>query len=333
METAANLNSIFSSLNNYGIDKSFLRKVILPDWWSEDILSSKAGYFQTLSIIAKNLNLNVSDLIDHPDNLIPVNRLPIKFKKAANVEINSKGLWPNTLASKISGLVNESFSIPPQEIISDILELRKTFLTKYNSIELSSILDFLWQNGVPVIFISQFPRDVHKMDGMVIKSADRNIILLSKNRRHNAWAIFILLHELGHIINKHLNDNESIIYDVDIETEIDDEEKQANDSALTFLSGSINHNLLEGHFTTGFKLAVNCQKIAADLQIDPGVIALNFAYRYKNFPLAQQVLKILDPKADAISLIKNKMKSYLQLTNLTEENLEFFLKVTALEGE
>ena len=324
METAANLNSIFSSLNNYGIDKSFLRKVILPDWWSEDILSSKAGYFQTLSIIAKNLNLNVSDLIDHPDNLIPVNRLPIKFKKAANVEINSKDLWPNTLASKIFGLVNESFLIPPQEIISDIFELRKAFLTKYKSIELSSILDFLWQHGIPVIFISQFPRDVHKMDGMVIKSADRNIILLSKNRRHNAWAIFILLHELGHIINKHLNDNESIIYDVDIETEIDDEEKQANDSALTFLSGSPNHNLIEGHFRTGFQLAVYCQKKAAGLQIDPGVIALNFAYRYKNFPLAQQVLKILDPKADAISLIKNKMKSYLQLTNLTEENLEFF---------
>lgn len=331
---AANLNSIFSSLNNYGIDKSFLKKVILPDWWTEDILSSKTGYFQTLSIIAKNLNLKVSDLINHPENLSPVNLFPIKFKKAANVEISSKDLWPNILASRISALINEAFSASAKEITPNVNELRKMFLTQYKTIELNSILDFLWQMGIPIIYISQFPRNIHKMDGMVIKSGGRHIIFLSKNRKHKAWALFIILHEFGHILNTHLKESESVIYDIDVETEIDEEEKQANEFALSFLfDSSNNHNLTEGQFKTGFQLAVYCQKKAASLNIDPGVVALNYAYHFKNFPLAQQALRILDPTADAISLIKSKMKSYLNLENLSEENLEFFLKVTALEGE
>ena len=133
-------------------------------------------------------------------------------------------------------------------------------------------------------------------------------------------------------MNRHIRDDEPVIYDIDIEAETDDEETQANNSALTFLSGSENHKMAEGNFKTGFQLATYCLRTSAAYKVDPGVIALNYAYNYKNYPLAQLALKILDPKANAVSVIKSKMENYLHLDNLSEENLEFFKKVTAVEG-
>ena len=187
MVMTTNFNSLTACLSSFGIDKNFLHRIILPDWWTEDVLSSKAGYMQTLSIIAKNLNLNLSDLLTNPDKFNLINQYPIKFKKAANVNISHEDLWPNVIASRIANLIEETFLLPPQKPGEDIFKLRNDFLQKFDKIELSSVLDFLWTMGIPVIYISQFPRDVHKMDGMVVKSGDRFIIFISKNRRHNAW--------------------------------------------------------------------------------------------------------------------------------------------------
>jgi len=333
MATNTQIENVFSRLKQHGIDKNFIREILLPEWWDEKVLTSKAGYLQTLSILAKNLNINLTDLLRESQTLSLQNPLPIKFKKSENVDIEPDDIWPNALASRITDLVNNTFSIPQFDLPAEASELRKVFLGSNEKIELDSVLDFLWQKGIPVLYVSQFPRDVHKMDGMVIKSRDRYIIIVSKTRKHNAWLLFIILHELGHILKGHLKGTESVIYDIEIELVTDKEEKEANEEALVFLSNSPAPKFIEGSFQTGFQLANAAMKKAKEYNLDPGVLALNYAYLNNKFPLTQQALKILDPEADAISLIKNKMKQYLALDNLSEENYDFFVKVSSLQGE
>ena len=70
--------------------------------------------------------------------------------------------------------------------------------------------------------------------------------------------------------------------------------------------------------------------LSKQLNIDPGVIALNYAYKNKNYALAAQAHKILTPKADAVKLIQMKMRAKLNLEKLSEENFEYFIKLTSL---
>ncbi|OQY72391.1 MAG: hypothetical protein B6D44_10215 [Ignavibacteriales bacterium UTCHB2] len=333
MITNTNLENIFSRLKNHGIDKNFVKEILLPEWWNEEVTFSKAGYLQTLSILANNLKININDLLEGTGTISLQNPLPIRFKKAENINVSLDDIWPNALASRITDLVNNTFSIPLSYLPTQASELRNIFLSSYERIELNSVLDFLWRKGIPVLYVSQFPRDVHKMDGMVVKSDDRYVIIVSKTRKHNAWLLFIILHELGHILKNHLSESGSVIYDLEIELETDNEEKEANREALVFLSNSPEPRFIEGKFQTGFQLANTAMKKAKEYNLDPGVLALNYAYLNNNFPLAQQALRILDPEANAISLIKNKMKQYLSLDNLSEENYDFFVKVSSLQEE
>lgn len=327
------LENVFSLLKRHGIDKNFIKEILLPEWWDEEVTASKAGYLQTLSILAKNLNINLNDFLGESKTLSPQNPMPVRFKKAVNTNIALDDIWPNAIAARITDLVNNTFSIPLSDLPADASQLRREFLNSYEKIELNSVLDFLWQKGIPILTVSQFPRDVHKMDGMVIKSADRFIIVVSKTRKHNAWLLFIILHELGHILKNHLSETGSVIYDLEIELETDTEEREANEAALIFLSNFPAPRFMQGTFQSGFQLANAAMKKAKDFNLDPGVLALNYAYLNNKFPLAQQALKILDPEADAISLIKNKMKHYLALENLSEENYDFFVKVSSLQGK
>jgi len=85
-EITKNINDIYALLKSKGIDKSYVREVILPKWWDEKILSSKAGFLQTVSIIAKNLGIKLSDLLSESDELHLTQTVPIKFKKNKKIE-------------------------------------------------------------------------------------------------------------------------------------------------------------------------------------------------------------------------------------------------------
>lgn len=331
MSNEFNINTILKSLKNFGIDKKFISEILLPDWWTPDIADTKAGYLQTLSIISKNLGLSFENLLANPENITLKTFVPIKYKTASNVTIDSRNIWPRSLSIRISELIEKTFFIPYSILPNDSLEMRNEIINRYSTVNLESALDFLWSSGVPVLFISEFPRDIYKMEGMVINFNERPIVLISQNRRQNSWVLFILSHEIGHIIKKHISETEPIIYDTEFEQFSDDnEEKEANLEALKLLTGQENPNFIDETPESSYKLANLARKIGSQINVDPGTIVLNFAYKKNDYPLAQQALKVLDPRADAISLIKSKMIEYLNFDSLTEENLEYFTKITTL---
>lgn len=258
----------------------------------------------------------------------------MKFKAAKNVEISENSIWPISLALRISELIEEVLETEFQSIPENALEIRKEILEKYQQLTLETLLEFLWTNGIPVLYISEFPDGFKKIDGMVFNLLNRPIIIISKNRKHDAWLLFVIAHELGHLVKKHLNQLDNIIYDDNIENEIDNEEVEANEFALELLTGSADPKFsIPRNTDSAFKLFNMVIPISKQLRIDPGVITLNFAYKTKNWPLASQALNNIDPKADAVKKIKSKMKQYFKFENTTEENADFLLRVTSLSGE
>ncbi|MDP3580466.1 MAG: ImmA/IrrE family metallo-endopeptidase, partial [Ignavibacteria bacterium] len=199
----------------------------------------------------------------------------------------------------------------------------------------NNTLEYLWSSGIPVLHVPVFPKEVNKMDGMAVNLNGRPLIILSKNRRHDAWLLFILAHELGHIISGHLSNTDQIIYDVNLETEADDEEQVANEFAAEFLNGAKSPSYFSSNisFNSPYGLVNYIRPLSKKLSVDTGIIALNYAYRTKNYALAEKALNILAPKADAVKLIQMKMKTKLDLEKLSEENYDYFTKLTSLSED
>lgn len=331
MTTEYNISNIYRSLQKHGIDKKFIKDILLPDWWDDEIANSKIGYLQTLSLIAKNLGIDISGLLNDPNSVSFTASINIKFKASQNIDLNTTDIWPNSLAIKINELISQTYSVPLQLLPDNAIDIRKLIIGKYEKITLENVLDFLWSSGIPVLHISEFPKEVNKMDGMAVNFNDRPIIITSKNRRHDPWLLFIVLHELGHIINGHLSSNENIIYDYNLETEIeeDNEEKIATDFALEVLTGSksTEYLSLDKVFDTGYKLINYIRPISKNLHLAPGSLALIYAHKTNNYALASSALNILNPNADAMKLMHSKIGKYLNLENLSEENYEYFSKL------
>ena len=63
MKVDFNINSIYYTLKKFGIDKNFIKDILLPDWWDDEIAKTKAGYLQTIDIISKNLGIDLASFL------------------------------------------------------------------------------------------------------------------------------------------------------------------------------------------------------------------------------------------------------------------------------
>ena len=80
MASDFNINTIYSTLKKFGIDKNFIKDILLPDWWEDEILKTKAGYLQTIDIISKNLGIDLANLLVNPGTINLKGNAQIKFK-------------------------------------------------------------------------------------------------------------------------------------------------------------------------------------------------------------------------------------------------------------
>ncbi|HEY7494700.1 MAG TPA: hypothetical protein VIH59_26820, partial [Candidatus Tectomicrobia bacterium] len=70
-------------------------------------------------------------------------------------------------------------------------------------------------------------------------------------------------------------------------------------------------------------------------QIDPGHIVLNCAYQMGSdfFAVANAALKLLEPHADAVGLVRSRMIAHLDKAMLSEDTYEFILRATRAETQ
>ncbi len=335
MESTAayNLSNIYLRLKELGIDKRYIHEVLLPEWWNDEMLTTKAGFIQTASTIAKNLSVGLSELLDTGATLALKTPIEIRFKTRNRQGSLADQFFPNSISAKLSKVVFKSFGNEIEINPSTSSEMRREYFTRNKFLDLAGLTDFLWSKGIPVVYISKIPAKVPKFDGMTYKINGRPIIVVSSKRAQDAWLLFILAHELGHIFLGHLSDSENGIIDTDISELNNSEEEQANNYAIEFLINDINNLPSKTIMSNPFKIANVARECARLLQVDPGQVALMTAYRDKTFPTVSKALNILNPNADAAAVIKSKMAEHLKLDELSGEDREFFERITGLTGE
>jgi len=61
-KTNNQMQTVYDRLHQAGISRSYVRKVVLPEWWDDEIAETDAGCLQGLGIIARHLGLELTPL-------------------------------------------------------------------------------------------------------------------------------------------------------------------------------------------------------------------------------------------------------------------------------
>ncbi|MFB9128617.1 hypothetical protein E2553_24620 [Paraburkholderia dipogonis] len=329
------IQRIFGALESAGYPVRFQRS-LLPDWVTPDVLEDEAVSTEVAAILAKRLNLRTSGLFSQNPSVESLHHFDTKYKRS--VSAKSKDLTAATsIAVSVAEMVSFACRIAHTEFPASAAELRADIMKQHPGkyLGLRNLLMATWSRGVPVVFLSELGPDIAKMDGMVVHTDARPVILLSKKSSYWAWQLFILAHEVAHCALGHVAPDE-ILIDEELGaasyalTDADADEQAADHFALELLNGRPDAEYTLGNQTVNpAELTDVAYKTGLQTQVDPGHIILNLANKSGDWGLGMAALKRFENgRPPAPDVINEAMWMNLDVDRLPGESVEYLERVT-----
>lgn len=332
---------LYQRLAKIGLSKKYLQDHILPPWWTEEVDQTPGTVTQGALYLSRRLNLDLTSLFTDPQPRFTTAATKFKTQDSADPE---KLLLPQALALGIAELAACACPIPYQDINHlSVSEIRQQILSHQPAVNLTGLLDFCWNQGIPVLHLNRFPSKVHCFHGMVAQFQGRPAIVISLNDKSPARLLFVIAHELGHILRGHLaKDSYRIDTEIQLESE-SDEENEANQIAAELLLGQpgISYDLWSTRYLSAETLIRKAQEYAPINQAEPGVIALNIAWNRAHracekkaekiaWATGKAALKTLEPQAEAPAQINQMLQQRLTFENLSDDNQDYLATMLQL---
>lgn len=329
------LNTIFGSLEAAGYPRD-LQRLLLPDWVTPEVLSDDATSAEVATILAKRLGLRPTSLFSQTPHIETLRSRNTKYKRS--IPNKSKNLTAATaVAVSVAETIASVCRVPFSPFPTNAQSFRHAVLTDFpgNWLGLRNLLMYCWAHGVPVVYLAEIGQGIAKMDGMVIQTDGRPVIVLSKNADLWAWQLFVLAHEMAHIALGHVEPDE-ILIDEELGKESyamedpDVDERAADAFAIEVLNGRPDATYRvsdeQANAPTLAKAAFDHGK---PQQIDPGHIVLNYAHHSGNWPVGVAAAKILQGNNPAAGVVINEaMWRELDPEAFSDDTLEFLRRAT-----
>lgn len=322
------MTKLYQRLANAGFNRPFVRNIVMPEWWEDEIGETPAGYSQGVGLVARHLGLDVRTLYGDAGDIAYYNLGPKRFKKSLNVSEDDLNLAV-CLAMRVAELAGYATPAPVNALPVSAKELRSHLLSLNTAcVDLETLVEYCWTAGIPVLHINQFPAKAKKPQGLVVRIEGRPIIVLSDNHKSPAWIAFLLAHELGHVECGHLHDGEPHI-DEDIEKKAtSQEEREATAYGIEVLTGIPEIKYVGGPISTAGQLAKKAISQGKAGQIDPGALVLNYGKTTADWSRAMTALKSVEGDAEAAAIIRKRMSTALDWERLPEESQQFLRRMT-----
>lgn len=332
-ENANPMTRLYDRLDSVGFNRRYVQKFVLPSWWKDEIAQNPAAYAQALSIVARNLGLDLGSLQNTNGPVVRYTLGPRRYKRQARVTEKELEL-AECLALRAAQIACLATPDPVEGLPASASTFRAALLSDgQRYITFEALLDACWNHGVPVLHIAHFPKGAKKMDGLAVRIDGRPAIVLACRRKHSAWLAFHLAHEMGHIGVGHLPDNSMVVDDEEQRADETAEETEANEYALELLTGKPK---IQYTGSTRLNPAVLVEKATTQGRAegtDAGALILNYAKTTKEWGTAMSALKLVEPKPNAIALIHQKMCQRLDWERTSDANQEFLQRVTGADAE
>jgi hypothetical protein len=321
------VRSLYERLEQAGLDRKFVRKVLLPDWWDDAIAQHPTGYAEARLRIARALGLSLRQL-DSEDPLgemLGETRLRCKTRRGTEPYSIR---WTIALAKRAAELATRATPKPYEPLPESASQIRDAILQEHQWVSLDNLLVYCWQHGIPVIPLKAKPHTSKKVDGQIVRVGERPVIVLACGYRYSARLLFIVAHELGHWLSGHLS-AEPILAEESIAREGEShEEAEANWFAVELLTGKPDKAYWAPRSLTAAQLAEGARMAGRRDKVDPGVVALNYAWNQGTWEVGMGALKILEPEPKGMLLLQQRMLESLEWSRLHEEDAQLLLRLT-----
>jgi hypothetical protein len=332
MTAVHSMTPLYAKLKQQGFTRQFV-KGVLPEWWDDSLANTPSGYQEAGMLLARLFNIRPSSLLS--DNTVPEFRFGARrFKRnqCSDVADLDQACSLAMTAARLAVSAMPNSYVPP----APAAELRRSLLSNPERrwIDFSTLLEYCWQIGIPVLHLSHLPNGARKMDGLALSVGGRPAIVLTSKRPHG-YMLFHLAHELGHIAEGHVDEDGS--WAIDTEIDVSDEQEDeaaANRYGFTALTGeSVFRGLPDGVTVphAGTQLALASLVMASSRRIDPMHIALATAHRCDNFRLGGAALLALvkDRPSDA-SVCTAMLERQLDWESLSDDEADLLRKLTGM---
>lgn len=331
----------YAQLRAVGYSRAYIDK-LLPDWWDNALLRTSAGALQFAMILKQRLGLNVSFAASGAIGIQP-SAVRARFKHRADTAEAELAIAAS-IGLALAELADVGMRTAYQRLPSDPLALRELIVrqTGRAAIDFEGLLEAAWAHGIPVIFLHDLPTRCKRLTGMAAMLRMRPVIVLGLKHQQRARQLFVLAHELGHILSGHVAPG-TVLIDEDIAdvtdalyagAVLDDgEEAEADRFALRLLRNGAGEDAitLQNVFTPS-TIAVAASRRGAELGIDPGHLVLSFAKATSEWRRASQALDFFPDAGGAIGLIRDAFYRHVDLDSLSEENRDYLISAQGFAG-
>lgn len=241
------VGEVYTLLGQAGYPRLYVESM-LPAWWSNSLLKTSSGALQFALFIKQRLGLEVEfnedGQLSLKDEIISV-----RYKHRKGTDTGQLTVVKNlgkAATSILKNGVSEYIPLPksPKQLRSYVLKK-----TEKSVLDFEALLDVCWLSGIPVLFLENIPRTARRMTGMVVDHNGQHSILLGLRDTLKARQLFILAHEIGHLLLGHVK-KDSLLIDEDLDTAfdtlndsilttLDDEENEADQFALDLIRGEL----------------------------------------------------------------------------------------------
>jgi len=335
--TSSPAKTLYDNLKAFGLTRAQVRK-LLPQWWSPEAETSPDGYAELCGLISRRLSLDFGQLLNG-DVVRKSNATGLAYKHSAAATPQSLQ-GATSIAISLAEAVNAAMGDRPADLPVKAAQFARRIRVANNDIvSLEGLIRICWESGIPVVPMPNLPVGVRKMDGAVISTAHRPVIIISKKRTSRAWLAFILAHELGHIGCGHLLKSGSII-DVSLqeqttfeaESSNDKQEREADRYALELLGGQAADDAVSGwsSWISPVEIAVKAREAHRAVHVESGHLILRYAFQSKRWSECMTAMNFLSEDANAEALMLSALADNLDLDLIADDLKDLVMQVTGM---
>lgn len=317
-------------MKDAGYPKKFV-ETMLPEWWDNRLLETSSGILQFALFAKQRFGLEVK-FSEDGSLQVTDDTVQVRFKHRKGTSQDDLTVVKN-LGKAVASIVK--YTTPEyRPLPSNAMELREIALGYSNngSISFEALLQVCWTYGIPVFFLDKIPRSAKRMTGMVVNQSGNPTILLGFRHDHRSRQLFVLAHELAHILLGHVGAN-ALLIDNDLDfvedtlvdqsaASIDDEERQADRFALEVIRG-VRELSFDTVFDEPSELAMFALEEGGRYGIDSGHIITSYAFDTLDWPTANSAMKFMTEPDGAINLIREKFKNNANFDQVSEETADY----------
>lgn len=329
--------ALMSSFKELGLTAAQVRHFV-PAWWDDEAANDENGLLELQILLARRLNVSLPTL--QAPTPTPQFRDTTRRFKTVHPEGSTQLAVAAGVGHGVAQVLAAACESPASPQLMPAGELRAVLLQNNPAVTLNVLCGWLWERGVPVVHITNWPKQLRRPDAMCLRIGARPVILVVRNEAAPARLTYLVAHEMGHIMSGHLKgDSNEVLVDDTLPVDDqgfaqDDDEKVADAYAIELLGGDKLMAASKGlapKYLDEVKLVLAALNASKGTGLDAGQVILSWARQSQEWKMAAMAMRYLMTTGAAPVVINDTAKKFINPHELSGDGLDFLNQLAGIE--